>query len=117
MPAPLRSSSAAPNGRPWHTAHAARVLHSPQDVPGLGPPATERAERDHHRCDRVRLGAGRGVGAVAEVHREHVAVHVVALPAGQVVLLAEVELPYENGVAHGPDAVAGPTCPDGEVDV
>ena len=86
-------------------------------LPRLGPSAADRAERDDRRGDRVRLGADQRVLAVAEVHREQVAVHVVALPAGQVVLLAEVELAHQHRVADRPDPVAGAAGAQGEVDV
>src|SRR5215218_6919958 len=103
--------------RTWNRAHAAGAAHGTDHVARLGPAAPERAQRDHRCRDGVGLRADQRVRAVAEVHREQVAVHVVALPARQVVLLAEVQLAHQHRVAQRPDAVAGAPGPEGEVDV
>src|SRR4249919_3751540 len=73
--------------RTWNRAHAPGAAHGADHVARLGPAASERAERHHRRRDRVGLGAHQRVLAVAEVDHEQVAIHVVALPARQVVLL------------------------------
>ncbi len=54
---------------------------------------------------------------MAQVHHEEVAVHVEALPAGQVVLLVEVELSHQHGVADRPDVATRLAGAYGEVDV
>src|SRR5690242_8149981 len=85
------ASLARGRGRTWNRAHASSAPHGADHVARLGPAAAQWAEHDDAGGDRVRLRTDQGVGAVAEVHREQVAVHVVALPAGEVVLLAVVQ--------------------------
>src|SRR5262245_31042788 len=82
--------------RTWNRAHASSAPNGANHVARLGAPAAHRAEGDHPGRDRERLGPDQRVLAVPEVDGEQVAVHVVALPAGQVVLLAEVELAHQH---------------------
>src|SRR4249919_3964330 len=78
------ASLARGRGRTWNRAHAPGAANGADHVACLGPSAAERAQGDHRGRDRIRLGPDQGVRAVAEMHHEQVAVHVVALPTGQV---------------------------------
>src|SRR3954447_24175759 len=111
------ASLARGRGRTWNRAHAPSAANGADHVARLGPAAPQGAEHDDAGGDRIRLGAHQRVGAVAEVHREEVAIHVVALPAREVVLLAVLQLAHEHRVADRPDAIAGATRAQGEVDV
>src|SRR5881409_3785506 len=85
-------SLARDRGRTGNRAHAPGAAHGADHVARFGPSAPERAERDDRGGDGVRLGAHQRVLAVPQMYGEEVAIHVVALPAGEIVLLAEVQL-------------------------
>src|SRR3954447_9799455 len=68
-------------------------------IASLGPPTVPWRAQDDRKCDEVGLEPDQQVLAVPEVKHEEVPVHVEPLPAGQVVLLVEVELPDDAGVS------------------
>ncbi len=78
--------------RSWSLPHRPRVSEGPHHVARLAAPAAQWAQQHHPEGDQPGLGSHRRVLAVPAMHGEQVAVHVVALPTGEVVLLVEVEL-------------------------